>query len=158
MKNMRYLTHLFVFAFTLALSGCGGGPLPKEQRLLNSVEAVKNAAEKRSLSEVMEYVSESYNDQNGWRYADIRRMVQIQILRYKRLYVLTDVKGIEWISDDEAKVKISVALAGRPIEDASLLKGISADIITFDLVMRAQDDIFVTQSALWTRGGFTDFL
>jgi len=158
MKNMRYLTVLFVFVFIGLSAGCGSDPLPKEKRLLNSIAAVETGAENRSLSEVMKYVSENYTDDKGWGYKDIQRMVQIQIMRYKNLYVLTDIKNIEWLSETEAKVKVSVAVAGKPIEDASLLKSIRADLITFEILMEAQDDIFVTRSATWDRGGLSDFL
>ena len=158
MKIMRYLTVLFVFASIVFLNGCGSEPLPKEKRLLNSIAAVEAGAEKRSLNEVMTYVSKDYSDDKGWGYKDIQRMVQIQIMRYQNLYVLTDIKNIEWISDTEAKVTISVAVAGKPINDPSLLKSIRADIIAFEILMRAEDDIFVTQSAYWDRGGLSDFL
>ncbi|WP_395374098.1 hypothetical protein [Marinicella sp. W31] len=155
---MRYLTVLFVFAFIVLLNGCGSDPLPKEKRLLNSIAAVEAGAEERSLDEVMTYVSKTYSDDKGWGFRDIQRLVQIQIMRYKNLYVLTDVKNVEWLSETEAKVTISVAVAGKPINDASLLESIRADIISFEILMRAEDDIFVTQSATWSRGGLSDFL
>lgn len=154
---MQATTIITMFTVLSIFTGCSPS-LPKEERLINSINGMVQAAEKRSLSQIMNYISNDYQDEKGWKYIDVKRVLQIQIMRYKSLYIFKDIKNIEWLSEKTAQLKINIAVAAKPIKEISLLKNIKADLITFIIIMEQKEDQYVVTSASWERAGVTDFL
>ncbi len=151
MKFFKTLTCLTLFA--AALSGCGGEAGDKHDLLMRSIDAMELGAESRSLSAVMEYVDENYSDAMGRRKADVARAVQINIMRNQQLHVLVSVNQIEWVDDGEenARVELVAALAGRPIDKASLLDGVRADLVRFNVNFHRDGERYLVTSAEWQR-------
>ena len=114
--------------------------------------------EARSLSQIVEYVSENYSDNNGRGLRDIKRAIQLQLMRHKTLYVFSVINDIKWVDDSSADVQITAAMAGQPIKSASLLTSIRADMIKFNVHFVLDDEIFKVQSAQWSWADPSDFL
>jgi hypothetical protein len=157
MKQYIFTT-LFVTLF-INLMSCSDNPqLTKEQLLRQSIAQLEARFEERKLGRIIEYVSENYHDESGRGLKDIKRAIQLQLMRHKTLYVFSTINTINWIDDNNADVQITAAMAGKPIKSASLLTSIRADMIKFNVHFVLEDEIYKVQSATWTWADSSDFL
>ena len=148
------LTCVFLF-----LSACSDNEeLNKEQLLRQAIEQLELRFEQRKLGLIIEYISDNYQDERGRGLKDIKRAIQMQLMRHKSLYVFSTIKSIEWSDDENARVQLAAAMAGKPIENVSLLKSIRADMINFTLDFSLEEDKFKVKSATWKWAVPTDFL
>jgi|GEM_PF-3416463 len=154
----KYILKFSIIFFTITLINCSGtDELSKEQRLRQSITALENHFEERKLSKILEYVSEDYQDDQGRKIRDIRRVIQMQIMRHKSLYVFSAIKSVEWI-DENAKVEIAAAMGGKPMESASILTSVRADMIKFSVDFVLEDDVYKVKGATWSWAVPSDFL
>ena len=143
----------------LILISCSSNDQPsKEQILSQSITQIENRFEARSMSEIVEFISEDYQDEYGRTLRDIKRIIQIQILRHKTVYIFTSIGDVVWTDDKNVKVQIAAAMAGKPIESASLLTSVRADMINFTVDFVLEDDIYKVKSATWKWARPHDFL
>jgi len=141
------------------LFGCSKNEeITKEQLLLQSIEQLELRFEARKLGDIIEYVSESYSDDSDRTLKDIKRAIQLQLMRHKSLHVFSTIKDIQWVNDNNATVKITAAMGGRPMESASILKSIRADMIKFTVDFVLEDEVYKVKSAVWTWAIPSDFL
>ena len=159
-SNMNKLIQKSVVIFiTLILISCSSEKeLTKEQILHQSIAEIESRFEERSLSKIVEYVSESYKDETDRNLKDIKRAIQIQLMRHKSLYVFSVVKNIEWTGDKLATVEIAAAMGGKPIESASILTSVRADMVKFTVDFALEDEVYKVQSAIWRRADPSDFI
>jgi len=159
-SNMKKLILKSVIIFiTLILISCSSEKeLTKEQILQQSIAEIESRFEERSLSKIVEYVSESYKDETDRNLKDIKRAIQIQLMRHKSLYVFSVVKNIEWTGDKLATVEIAAAMGGKPIESASILTSVRADMVKFTVDFALEDEVYKVQSAIWRRADPSDFI
>ncbi len=150
---------LLLIVSLLLLDACTSEQqLTKEQILLQSIDELENRFEERKLSRIIEYISENYLDQSGRKLRDIKRIIQLQLMRHKTLHVFSTVKEIVWIDDNNVDVTIATAMGGKPIKSASILTSIRADMVTFQVSFKLEDEIYKVQSATWKWARPTDFL
>ena len=125
----KYLSFLILF---LLLSSCSSDPvLSKEQILRNSINEIETRFEARRLGDIVEYVSEDYKDENGRKLADVKRVIQLQLMRHKKLFIISKIGDIQWQGDEKAIVQITAAMTGQEVEDIGILPSIRADIVNF---------------------------
>ncbi|MFK8011789.1 MAG: hypothetical protein AB8B80_07100 [Marinicellaceae bacterium] len=149
---------VIIIIFIVNLLSCSSDrPLSKEQVLSQSIDAIETRFESRNLSDIVEYVSESYQDERGRTIRDIKRTIQIQIMRHKSLYVLKSIGDVEWHDNENVSVQIAAAMAGKPIESVNLLKSIRADMINFNVDFVLEEDKFKVKSASWRWAKPQDF-
>ncbi len=157
MKHYLFIS-LLVF-LTVNLISCSDNPqLTKEQLLRQSIAQLEARFEERKLGRIIEYVSEDYRDESGRGLSDIKRAIQMQLMRHKNLYVFSTINAINWLDDNNAEVQITAAMAGKPIKSASLLTSIRADMIKFKVHFVLEDEVYKVQSAEWTWADPSDFL
>jgi hypothetical protein len=157
MKNL--IQKSVIIFITLILISCSSEKeLTKEQILQQSIAEIESRFEERSLSKIVEYVSESYKDETDRNLKDIKRAIQIQLMRHKSLYVFSVVKNIEWTGDKLATVEIAAAMGGKPIESASILTSVRADMVKFTVDFALEDEVYKVQSAIWRRADPSDFI
>ncbi len=157
MKQYIFIA-LFV-ALIINVMSCTKEPqLTKEQRLRQSIAELESRFEERKLGRIIEYVSENYSDEHGRGLRDIKRAIQLQLMRHKTLHVLSTINAINWTNDNNAEVQITAAMAGKPIKSASILTSIRADMIKFDVHFVLEDEIYKVQSATWSWAKPSDFL
>ncbi|MCF6301436.1 MAG: hypothetical protein L3J52_10030 [Proteobacteria bacterium] len=155
---MKIFVNMVLFCGFLGLIACSTEPKDKQQQLLSTIENMELAAENRNLSDFMEFFSEDFSNVNGRKIADVRRLVMLQFMRHQKLFIITNIKNIQWHDDLHATVDISAALAGRPMNESSLLASIRADMITLKVSFSKQGEDFMVTSATWQHASPTDFL
>lgn len=155
----RHLYTIFLVLFSISLFSCSSEQqLSKEQLLYQSIAELENRFEERKLGKIVEYVSENYSDQSGRKIRDIKRAIQMQLMRHKSLHVFSVIKDIEWTGDELAKVEIAAAMGGAPIENASIIPKVRADMIKFTVEFVLEDDVYKVKAATWTWAKPSDFL
>jgi hypothetical protein len=157
MKNLIQLP-IFVFCALMLVSCSSEKELTKDQLLKQSISEIENRFEQRKLGLIVEYVSESYADETGRTLKDIKRSIQLQIMRHKSLYVFSTIKDVQWIDDNNAKVEIAAAMGGKPIESASILTSVRADMIKFYVDFVLEDKVYKVKAATWSWAVPSDFL
>lgn len=159
--NITYLmkNKLTVLFFVALLVSCSSEQkLTKEQILVQSIEEIESRFEERKLGRIVEYVSEDYADDFGRKLRDIKRAIQLQLMRHKSLHVFSTIKDMQWLDDNHATVNIVAAMAGKPIDSVSILTSVRADMINFTVTFVRDEDIFKVQSATWKWANPSDFL
>jgi len=149
---------LFIVCTIMLVSCSTEKVLTKDQLLKQSIAEIESRFEQRKLGLIVEYVSESYQDENGRTLKDIKRAIQIQLMRHKSLYVFSTIKDVQWTGDENAKVEIAAAMGGKPIESASILTSVRADMIKFTVDFILEDDVYKVNAATWTWADPSDFL
>ena len=149
---------LFIVCTIMLVSCSTEKVLTKDQLLKQSIAEIESRFEQRKLGLIVEYVSESYQDENGRTLKDIKRAIQIQLMRHKSLYVFSTIKDVQWTGDENAKVEIAAAMGGKPIESASILTSVRADMIKFTVDFILEDDVYKVNAATWTWTDPSDFL
>ena len=141
------------------LAGCSSDEvLTREQVLLQSIEQLQLRFEARKLGGIIEYVSEDYQDERGRKLRDIKRVIQLQLMRHKTLYVFTSITDIQWLDDNNATVEIAAAMGGQPMESASILTSVRADMIKFTVDFVLEDEVYKVKSSVWSWADPSDFL
>jgi hypothetical protein len=155
-RSIRRLLGL-ALVLPLWLAGCGGGGDSPEAMLRQSIDALQHAAEERSLSGFMAHISENYMDEGGRTRKDVRALAQLQFIRNPNIHTFKVVHDPTLTDDRNARVTVLAALAGRPIDGASALTGLRAELMRFDLDFVLEDSWRIT-SARWSRAQPVDFL
>ncbi len=149
--------NLICLLFGLLLSGCGGPDSSPEQKLRDTIEQIQAAAEDRNLSDLMGHISDSYRDVRGRDKKNIRAIGQFQFVRNQNIHTFKRIKSVTLEDDQHASAIILVALAGRPIDNASALSGLRADLMGFELKF-IFNQTWQIVSAHWRRAEVSDFL
>ncbi|VAW44527.1 hypothetical protein MNBD_GAMMA03-1114 [hydrothermal vent metagenome] len=159
MSKKQILFFIIILSCMLNLSSCSRNEtISKQQLLLQSIEQLEHRFEERKLGSIIEYISANYQDTQGRNLLDIKRAIQMQLMRHKTLYVFSTIKDISWSDAENATVQITVAMAGKPIKSASILPSIRADMIKFSVDFILEDGIYKVKSAVWEWAKPTDFL
>ena len=156
---MKLLTRITLFFFIISLMACSNEQAQtKEQVLSQSVNALETRFETRKLGDIIEYISEDYHDEQGRKLKDMKRIIQIQIMRHKTLYVFTSIGDVQWMDDQNVTIQIAAAMGGKPMESASILSSIRADMVNFSVDFVLEDEVFKVKSASWKWARPNDFL
>lgn len=132
-----------------------------EQAIQNTLLAMEEAAEERTLSGFMQHISDDYQDRQGNRKKDIRRIIQIHYIRNQKIHILSKVQSLE-INGSLAKVELSTAMAGREADlsgeflsgETTGLSGLRANThhFTIQLVSDDQQQTWLVKNVSWKRG------
>ena len=150
---MRWL----LLAAVLGISACGDGAKSPADQLRADIDAIQRAAENRDIGEFMAFFSEEYDDEGGRGWKDVRALAQFQFLRNPQLHTFKVIQRLDMINDQRASVSILAALAGSPIEGASALSGMRAELMQFELEFEF-DEQWKIRKARWARAGVDSFL
>ena len=155
---LKYLSRfLLVLSVALLLAGCSGEETSQEQLLRNTIDQIQAAAENRQLGELMEHVSDNYKDARGRTRKEVRAISQLQFIRNPKIYTFKLVKSLALQDDLHATATVLVALAGTPIDNASALSGLRAELMRFDLKFEF-DEQWQIVAAKWQRALAADFI
>ena len=141
----------------LLLVGCGSDPADPEEVLRDTFDRIEAAAEDRDLGELIGYVADDYEDAGGRTIKEVRAMAQLEFIRNPKIHLFKVVRDLKMLSDTRAEATILVAMAGRPIDAASALSGLRADLMRFDLKLIDRDG-WKIESAEWQLAEAKDFL
>lgn len=135
------------------LSACSSDPTSPEQQVRKSLSAMESAAQERSMSDFMRYISDDYSDYQGNNKDALKRLVQILFLQNQKIYIFTVVKSIE-INNSVAEVEISAAMTSRELDLSQETNRLKADTQRFTLTLSPNEnnDIWLVKSASWQDG------
>ena len=128
-----------------------------EEQFQQTLSGIELAMESRDIGEFMEFIDESYKDKQSRSWKDIRRIVQLHVLRNKKLHIFRHVSQMNIIEDESAEIVIFVAVAGQPIDSVESLANIRAELMKFRVEFVYEDDWKVI-SAEWGRADLSSFL
>lgn len=109
------MNKLFLILTLFFITACDNDTQTPEQQIKAVIADIEQGIEERSLSQVMEHISDDYHDHKSRSKKDIKRYVQLQILRNQNITILSRVKSLD-VQNDIASVELSAAAAARGSE------------------------------------------
>jgi len=147
---------LLTALISLLVAGCSEEITP-DALLRQAIDQAQESAENRDLGEFMAVISDDYKDEGNRQWKDIRALAQLQFIRNPKIHTLKRITRLDLIDDNTAEVTVLVALAGRPIDNASALSGLRAELMQFDLDFKLKEDWQIVHAS-WQPAEITDFL
>ncbi len=154
---MKLLAKVFclVWAVTL-IQACSDNAESPEEEIRRFIDAGVSAAENRSVDELANLMHENYLDQKGYSKKQLGSLLRAYFLRHKNIHLLTKIDTIEILADNQAAVRMHVAMAGSVISDVDALSALRARIYRFELQLVKQDD-WLLRHAVWAPASVGDF-
>lgn len=144
---------LLLWAVSL-LPACEGGGSAEDQ-IREFIEAGVTAAETRSSSDLGEMIHGSYLDQQGYNKKQLTGLLRAYFFRHKNIHLFSRVDEIELLGDNQAEVRLYVAMAGSVISDIDAISSLRARLYRFDLRL-IKDDEWQLQYASWQPASIVD--
>lgn len=132
----------------LLVAGCGNEPSDPESEVRAWVAKGVEAAESESRRDLMNMISEAYEDGRGNSREDIGNMLRVYFLRADNVTLLAHIDAVRIIGNDVAEVELNVGMAGA----TNSALGFSADAYKFSLELQKIDD-WQLISARWAEMG-----
>jgi len=146
MKNFTLLLLL------LLLFACDSSPeLSPEEKIKKTIDAIELAAEERSLSRVMEHISDQYADHHGNDKKAIQGLFQFQIIRNQKINIFSVVRDLQ-VEGRFASAEISTAMASREVDLSEESNRLRADSHRFSVAFAEEDGEWKVRSVTWQRG------
>jgi hypothetical protein len=158
--NTRYLqlnTQLTLIAFlALFISSCDNKQISTQDEIRQFIDKGIQAAEQRNSSELLDMVKPDYHDQKGNNKNQLSGLLRLYFLRNKSIYLFSKIKDIQITGNQNAKVQLYVAMAGKQISDITLLSNYRASIYRFELQLVKPDGDWLVEKANWARASAID--
>jgi ketosteroid isomerase-like protein len=143
----RLATVLFIFVIIIAVFGCHRET--EQDRVKKVITDIQTAAEEKDVKKIMNNLSETYSDPQGFNYETIKRPVLGYFLIYLKISVYINNLQIS-IENASAKVVFRTVLtsatkAGSP---ADLIPQ-SLGMYDFNVLLKKESDGWKVTSAAW---------
>jgi len=150
---MKYALLLIINLLAVTcLAACGSSEnISPEQEVKITLKQIEAGVEARSLSQVMEKVSENYQDHYDNNKRAVARLMQFQIMRNQNINVFTLIKSIN-IVGNTASVELSAAMASKEVDLSIESNRLRADAYRFSVSLAKEEGLWLIQSASWERG------
>lgn len=146
------MKYALLFFISLFITACGSSDSQSpEQQVKAVLSAIEVGVEARSLSQVMEHISENYKDHRGNDKKTVARLMQFQILRNQNINIFTVIKRIE-INNKKATVELSAAMAAKEVDLSIESNRLRANAHRFSILLENQDNQWRVHSVSWQRG------
>jgi hypothetical protein len=132
----------------LLLQACSGDSDSPEAQIQRFIDNAVQAAEARSVGGLGELLRRDFIDQQGNNRQQLGRLLQAYFFRHKNIHLFTRIDEIEILNDNEASVRLHVAMAGTVISDIDALASLQARVYRFELQMVREDD-WLLRHASW---------
>ena len=139
----------------LALGACGDNRLSPEAEIRRFVDSGVEAGEARSVDAIEALLHPDYLDQKGYNRGQLLKLLRAYFFRHKNIHLFTRVDEIRLLGEDEAEVRLFVAMAGNVISDVSALPSLRARLYRFELRL-LHDDRWRLQHARWESARLAD--
>lgn len=147
---MTHRLHLAALLAALALlDACGSHDSPEAQ-VRKVVADLEAAAEARDADDLMQFVAEDFRDAYGQGSAELARYLQGYFIANQSIHLLTRIEALQFTNDDEARLRVTVAMVGREA-DAAAAWNLAADLHDFDVTLRRQHGRWRVSYARWRR-------
>ncbi|MCP4765590.1 MAG: hypothetical protein GY875_04900 [Gammaproteobacteria bacterium] len=144
-----------LIAAALLLQACSDSANSPEDEIRQFIEAGVQAGENRSVGDLSELIHPDYGDQNGYNRRQLGKLLQAYFFRHKSIHLFTRIDEIELLTDNEASVRLHVAMAGTVISDVNALSSLSARIYRFELQLFKQGE-WLLRHASWAAASIAD--
>jgi hypothetical protein len=145
----------FVLIITLLINACSTAPLTREDEIALTIDSAVEAVENRSASDFSEFIDPNYLDAKGLKKSSLIKMVRLYFFRNKKIFLLTKLKEIEFLTENKALVTLHVAMAGSHISGIIALTNLRASVHRFDLVLVKHEN-WLLRSASWRSASIVD--
>lgn len=152
---MKKLALIFVFICASLLMACSDEVLTPEQEIRQFIDKAAETAENRSADDMDELMHRDYLDQKGYNKKQLGKLLRLYFFRNKNIFLLTRISDIEFLSDNQARVDLHVAMAGSAISDVNALAGLRARMFRFELQL-IKEDKWQLQNARWSPANIAD--
>lgn len=142
---------LFLIFILVVFTACSENSDSPEKQVKTVITSIEQGIEKRSLSQVTDHIDDNYLDHKGRTKQDIKRYLQLHILRNQNITILSRIKSFEF-SENTASIELSAASAARGTDlsiDANRLK---ADTHNASIVLNNSSGSWKIISASWGVG------
>lgn len=140
----------FAILVPLLWLGACAKPDTPEQQVRQVIERMEQAAEARSVGDVLELLSRNYRDAHGSGPDEVQRLARGYFIANQSIYLLTRVQSLSFPHPDEARATVQVAMVGRDADAAGTMP-ITADLEQFEIVLRPEDGEWKITWAQWQR-------
>jgi len=143
---------LVIIIGLLSLFACNNdSSLDPEQEIRQTLASIEEGIEQRSLSQVVDHISDDYSDHQGRVKKDIKRLTQLQILRNQNIHLFTRIKSIE-INELYASVELSTAMASRGVDLSIAENRLKANSYKSSIVLKNESGDWRVVSTSWQTG------
>lgn len=139
----------------ILMQACSDRRESPEAEIRSFIKSAVEAAENRSVNDINDLVHANYLDQKGYNRQRLGSLLRAYFFRHKELYLLTKIEEIDLHSENEAMVRLYVAMAGSVISNADALASLRAQIYQFELRLIKQDD-WLLHHASWRPASIID--
>ena len=136
-----------IITLLAALTACGPGP-SAEDEIREVVAEAERAAEARDAFALRDLVADDYRDGRGNGAEEIRRYVHGYLLAHQSVHLLVRIEEITLPATDLARLRATVAMAGREAEAASAWD-LAADVYEFDVTLAREGGDWRVIKADW---------
>jgi len=137
------------------LLACSDEPGSAQDEIRTFVEAGVAAAENRSVDDLNDMLHPDYRDAKAYNRKQLADLLRAYFFTHKNIHLFTRIESIELLAENQATVKLHVAMAGSVISDLDALAALRARIYRFELRLVKEDD-WLLQHANWTPASILD--
>jgi hypothetical protein len=115
--------------------------------------------EERDLFAAMELVDQSYTDDRGNGWAQLRAQLAGYFLRHPSITIISKIDQIRLVEETQAEVVLYAGLAGSAAEASTPLAGWRANLLRFELRFQlSEDDEWRLIHSTWRQAQREDFI
>ena len=138
------------------IQACSDNTASPEDEIRRFISTGISAAESHNLEDLGDLMHGDYRDPKGYNKKQLANLLRAYFFRHKNIYLFTKIDAIELLTENEAVVRLQVAMAGSVIADTDALAGLRARLYQFELQLVKQDNWLLRQ-ALWMPAKLGDF-
>ena len=143
--------HLIILMLLLLTSCSQTKEDSPEQQIRQVLANIEQGIEDRSLSAVMDNIDDNYNDHQGRTKKDLKRYLQLQILRNQNITIFSKIRSLE-VNQQLASIELSAASAARGVDLNIETNRLKADSHRASIVLTETNDGWKVTSSSWNRG------
>jgi hypothetical protein len=146
MNRLTSLSLLITIVFFLT-TGCSN-ETPEDQ-VRQYIKNAEKLVEENEIGKIKELIADNYNDEQGKSKKDIIAYLTYQLLTQRSIHLFTSIDTIDIPTEAQAHATVFVAMTGQPIDNASSLLQIRADIYRFNFTLQKIDNKWMLVSSTW---------
>lgn len=149
------LSLLLLLWAVIVLQACSGERDSPEDEIRAFIASAVTAAEQRSSGDIAQMIHGDYLDQQGYNKKQVTGLLRAYFFQHKNIHLFTRIGEIELLGDNQAIVKLHLAMAGSVIADIDAISALRARIYDFELRLVKQND-WLLQQASWAPASIVD--
>ena len=146
---MKSFSQVLCLVWVVILTqSCSDSAVSPQDEIRAYIDSGVNAAESRDTDALAELMHGDYSDQKSYNKKQLTGLLRGYFFRHKNIHLFTKIDAIELLTENEAIVRMHVAMAGNAISDVDALSSLRARIYRFELQLIKQDE-WLLRHALW---------